>query len=279
MLPLRLDGVAQAGGEVRVGPAVVAGDDVDPAVLHHGDVVEAGDGGGDAAISRLVEDLARHQLHGPVDAHHTDAVVAHRSDDPGDVRSVQIRVHRIGIAVDGIDAVAIVDETIAVVVDTVGVAVRLVAEHVGGEILVVVVDPGIDDGHDDVAATRGDVPGFGGVNVGVVEERDRRVEPPELAIDEARVVGRGLERQAMIRLDVQHVRVVAVLLECLGDGHLRGELDQLQVLDGGELLDGRRPGGRVERVAPDPVAAGAEPHQDLIRGVPRRGAEPWRRTE
>ena len=59
-------------------------------------------------------------------------------------------VHRIGVAVDGRDAVAVVDEAVAVVVDAVAVAVRLVAQHVGGEVLVGVVDPAVDDRHHDV---------------------------------------------------------------------------------------------------------------------------------
>ena len=77
----------------------------------------------------------------------------------------------------------------------------------------------------------------------------------------------------MIRLDVEDVRVLAVLLERLGDGHLRGELDELQILDAGELLDGHRPRRRVERIAACAGAARAEPHQHLVGRMAGRGTE------
>jgi hypothetical protein len=50
-------------------------------------------------------------------------------------------VHRVGVAIDGIDAVAIVDVTVGIRVDQISIAIRVVAEHVGREILVRVIAP------------------------------------------------------------------------------------------------------------------------------------------
>jgi hypothetical protein len=69
-------------------------------------------------------------------------------------------VHRVGVAIDGIDAVAIVDVTVGIRVDQISIAIRVVAEHVGREILVRVIDTGVDHGDHHVARARLDVPGF-----------------------------------------------------------------------------------------------------------------------
>lgn len=60
---------------------------------------------------------------------------------------------------DRIDAVAVVDVTVAVVVEPAVVALGGIHPHVGGEIDTLVVDAGVDDGNDHAGAAGGDVPG------------------------------------------------------------------------------------------------------------------------
>ncbi len=71
------------------------------------------------------------------------------------------------VVVDYIDAVAVIDVAVAVIVISVVVAVERIAKHVGGEVRVIVIDAGIDDGDDDVAAASGDVPGAWPIDVRV----------------------------------------------------------------------------------------------------------------
>src|SRR5207245_9001017 len=71
----------------------------------------------------------------------------------------------VAVCAAGVDAEAVVHLAVAVVVYPVAVAIQLVAEPVRGQVRVSVVDPGVDRGHDAVAAAGRDVPGFGGIDV------------------------------------------------------------------------------------------------------------------
>src|SRR5262249_20320053 len=68
------------------------------------------------------DELARHQLHVPIDAGDADAVVARRPDDAGDVGAVARVVHRVVVVVVEVPADYVVDVPVVVVVDAVGPA-------------------------------------------------------------------------------------------------------------------------------------------------------------
>src|SRR6185436_2055311 len=74
-----------------------------------------------------------HHLDGPVQSGHADAVVAHRANQAGDERAVKksvgrgpcwcipkSNIHRIASAVDYIDAVHVIDVTVAIIINAIG---------------------------------------------------------------------------------------------------------------------------------------------------------------
>ena len=73
------------------------------------------------------------------------------------------------------------------------------------------------------AAARREIPGLRRVDVDVLRE-DRRVQSPQVARDEVRIVRRGLQRHDVIRLDVEHVRGSSVLRDRLRRRRPRGSL-------------------------------------------------------
>ena len=73
-------------------------------------------------------------------------------------------IHRIRVPICHVNTEAVIDVTVAVVIDPVAVAVGRVVKHVGGQVRVSVVDAGIDHGHYGIAAAGGDVPGGGGID-------------------------------------------------------------------------------------------------------------------
>ena len=204
-LAVGVNRVQEALRELLEGPAVVGRHDVHAAVLHPSHVVQAGDPGGDGPDAVGVEHLARHEPDIPAHPGDPDAVVADRPDDPRHVRAVVVVVDRVRVAVDRSNPEAIVDEPVAVVVEAVGVAVGLVAEHVRRQVLVRVVDAGVDDRHHHGRAARREIPGLRGIDVDVLRE-DRRVQPPLVAGEEMRIVRHGLQRHDVIRLGVEHFR-------------------------------------------------------------------------
>src|SRR5262245_50521959 len=104
-------------------PGIVRGDEVHAALLHEREVVEATNGARGVAETEGVEEPARHDLHVPGDTGHADPVVPERADGAGDVRAVIVLVDGIGVAVDRVDAMAVVGMSIAVVIDSIAVAV------------------------------------------------------------------------------------------------------------------------------------------------------------
>ena len=140
-------------GAAAVG--VVRGHDVVAACLLHGHVVVAPDDAGDGPVACSVMRLARQDHDVPVDAGHPDPVVPDGPDRPGGVRAVAGVVDRIGVAVDRIDAIAVVDVSVAVVVHArCAVALSRVEADVRDEVRVVIIDAGIDVGNQDRGVAR-----------------------------------------------------------------------------------------------------------------------------
>ena len=163
--------------------------------------VDGTDGVGHVARAVGVEDPQRHHLARVRDADDADAVVADRGDRARDVRAVAVGVVGQVVVVDEVPAVHVVDVAVAVVVDAVARDLARVRPDVGGEVGVVVLDPGVDDGDDDVGAAGRRVPGRLGVDVGVA----RLVEAPHLR--QARVVGRERGGDDAVGLGVLDARL------------------------------------------------------------------------
>ena len=230
-LHLRVYGVGQCLRKAAAAPGIVGRNDIDAAILHRGNVVETGNGVGEETRSGRVEEFARQNFDVPGDAGDADPVVAHRAYDPGHVRPVTVVVHGIGVSVDGIDAVTIVDMAVAVVVDAVVVAVGRVLKDVRRKILVVVVDTGVDHRNDDVVAPRRDIPGLGGVDIRVDGETGLAgVVEPHLA-GKAGIVRNRIDADDVVGLDVCHIRMLEVgghRLMCL---HPERKLHVMQARD------------------------------------------------
>ena len=267
-----LDGVEQGLGEPAAAPAVAGGNDIDPAVLHELHILEAVDRIGGGTGTRRTQELARHESDGPVDADDPDGVVPDRADRAGHMAAVAGVgvVHGVGIVVGGVDAEAVVHLAVAVVVDPVAVAIRLVAEHVRGQVRMSVVDPGIDHGHDDVAAPRGDVPRLGGVDVRIRDPAvlARVVEAPETA--EARIAGNDLGVDDPVGLRVEDVGTAPVEFDGVFDVHPGGDSHGLKAFDDLEALvrvgADQRVGERLVRRQ----RRGLEPHKNGVRSMAGR---------
>ena len=114
----------------------------------------------------------------PGHARHPDAVVAARGDRARDVRAVPVAVVGLGVAVDEVPAVDVVDAPVAVVVEAVrlapGARLARVRPQVGAEVRVRRVDPGVDHGHRHLRRPGRDVPRLGradGAHVPLVGEQ------------------------------------------------------------------------------------------------------------
>ena len=219
-----VDRVTQGRRQPAAAPAVVGGDDVDAKITSHaGGVVDRRDRSTGAAAPRGVEKLERHDGYLPIDAHHADAVVAHRTDRARHVRAVAVVVHRVGIIIGEVPAHHVVDEAVAVVVDAVAGHLAGIAPGVGREIRVVVVHAGIDDGDNHAARASGRVPRLRRVDIGIDDAARLSgvVEAPELA---ARwIVGSDGGRDREIGLDIAHAcrpcgPAEHVLCRCSGGG-------------------------------------------------------------
>src|SRR5439155_23401303 len=89
-LPVGIDGVVKRLGEPPATPAVVGGDDIHAPVLHHRQIVQAGDRAVRRAGPARVEELAGHELAVPVDAGDPLAIVAYRPDCAGYVGAMLV---------------------------------------------------------------------------------------------------------------------------------------------------------------------------------------------
>src|SRR5439155_21768692 len=165
-LPVRIDGVVKGLRELPATPTIISGNDIHAPVFHHRQIVQAGDRAVRRTGPARVEELAGHELDVPVDAGDPDAVVSHGTDRAGYVGAMLVVIHRVRVVIGEVEPVTVIDKAVAVVIDTVAVAVRR-AEYIRGEVLVVVVDPRVDHADDDAAAASGDVPRLRRVDVRV----------------------------------------------------------------------------------------------------------------
>ena len=96
---------------------------------------------------------------------HANSVSAHSANCPGHMRTVRIVVHRIRIAVKGIDTVNIVNITVAVIINTVSSNFTWVNPRVICKVFMIVVNTRIDNADDHIAITGCNIPCFWCVNI------------------------------------------------------------------------------------------------------------------
>ena len=192
--------------------------EVDHSDAHGAGVVECARDRGVGRASGCVEHAEADEADLPIDAGHRATVVASRADRAGDVGSVthlHVVVTRVVVVVDEVPAVRIIDETVAVIVDVVGLlaatGLTRIRPEVAGKIGMVVIDARVDDRDDHARATGGDIPRFGSIDVGIqgptgTEHRLAGVvQGPEVA--ETVVVGNRVGTVDVVRLDELHTRL------------------------------------------------------------------------
>ncbi len=253
-----------------------------PAVAENGRsggdrVVDTADGIGDRAEARRTQELQREELDIPGHAGHAQRVVADRADRARDVGPVAVVVHRVVVVVAEVPAADVVDEAVAVVVDAVAGDLAGVDPDVVGQVRVGVVDPGVDYRHDDVSASREEIPR---VDSGDVCARYSAGEPRVVQAPlkmESRVVGQRLGLDEEVRLEQLEARVVPVARERLGDRQLpqpqQVGVDALEVSQRASVEGG--PQGLLLR----DVHAGAELDDQLLGSVAGKGRRIGRRSD
>ena len=226
-------GVARGGerGELRIGKAGAAGlavagvDDV--RAVADGVVHAAGDVG-DGAAAGGGENFHGHDLDFPRDAGDGEAVVADGADGAGDVGAV-------AVVVGGAAGLGTVHEARAV-----GVAEsrRRVAPEVGGDVLMVEVHAGIDDGDDDVGRIVNEIPRGGGLDVGPGDAGGLAgvFHRPERAVEELGIVGLGGNVADVIGLDELVAAGGAEARERGGGGVGVVEVDDTEVAEARDFL-------------------------------------------
>src|SRR5207302_7437620 len=95
-------------------------------------VIHAPDGVGNETIARGVQKVARHDLHLPGHSHHADTVVAQGADGAADVRAVAVIVHGIAVVGNGVDAVNIIHETVAIIINPIAGDFARIDPHIAG---------------------------------------------------------------------------------------------------------------------------------------------------
>ena len=270
-LLVSLDGVEQRLRKPAAAPAVVRRDDIDPSLLHELDVLKTVDRIGDVAGARRIQKLARHEANRSVDPDDADAVVPDGANRAGDMGAVVIVVHGVGIVVGGVDSEAVVDLTVAVVIDPVVVAVRRVTEHVRGQVRVGVVDSRVDHGHDDVAAPGREVPGFGGIDVRVREPTGLAhvAQSPEIA--ETWVAGSRLDFDDPVRLRIDDIGKLPVEGDGFLDLHPDWNSHRVKAFDDREVLVRSGAHERVSERLGSGQGRCLEPHENGV------GSVAWRR--
>jgi hypothetical protein len=171
----------------------------------------------------------------------------------------------IAVVVEEVVAVDVVDEAVVVVINAVAGDLAGVDPDVGGEVGMGVIDAGVDDGHDDVAAAGGAVPGLGCVDVGVERAAALSgvVQAPQRA--ELRIVGDLVDLEAVAGNGGHDAGAGAIGGERGLDGDAARQLDLPQT------------GKQRERILED----GAVDHVELARvaGVGAEADENMRRIE
>ena len=211
-----LDRQPQRLGKPAAPPAVAH--DVD---VHHRGVFDRGDGIGRASAAARVQELERHEAHGPVHSRHAEPVVPHGADGARHVGAVEMVVHGVVVAVHEVPAANVVHESVSVVVDVIPGDFRGVDEDVCRQIRMGVIDARIDDGDHDAVAARRDVPCLRRMDVGPGGSAGLTdvVETPE--IGKQRVIRLREGRDHVVGLDEFHGRVIAIACDGVGHGPSR----------------------------------------------------------
>src|SRR5262249_47084256 len=189
---------------------------------------------------------------------HADPVVADGPDRARYVRPVPVVVHRVAVVVDEVIPVHVVNKTVPFVVDAVAGDLARVGPDVRGQVRVVVIDPGVDDRDHHVPAAGADVPGLGGVDVGV-----RRTAALAGVVETVQGAEGGVVRDDVrvddeVRLGERDPALGPEVPEGPGDGDARLQVDAVQT-----AAHGLGPAG--ERGAQG--RGGVEFHQDVAGGV------------
>ena len=263
-LALAVDGVIQCLRIPSPAPTVVRGDDIDAAIFHVGDVVQAGCGVGIPSAPIGPQEFAGHDADGPVDPDHAHTVVPDRADGSGGVRAVTVIVERIAVVVVGVDSMAIVGPAVVVIIRAVDAAIARVLPDVRGQVFVVVINARVDIRDDHAAAARAQVPGFRRVDICV----DRPtllpgvIQPPKLR--ERRVVRADVSVDDVVRFGVKHIGIPLVSSDGFFHRQARWNAHLLEPLDGsvGPQHVGSDPG--VDRLDPSAGNSGSKSDQQLV---------------
>src|SRR6185369_2110212 len=269
-IPLVFDGVVKRLGIASPPPAVVGGDDIDAMVLQVPEVIQAFDGAGGITAAFVVQKFAGDQLDVPVDPDYSGAVVAGRTDGPGDMGAMTVVVDRPGVVAVGIDTVFVVHIAVAVVVEDVARRVGGVDPEIRQQIRTGKhVDTGVDHPDHDIAAAGRDVPRIGDADVGAGDAPGLAgiVHSPELI--EPDVVGECLNVVEIIRLGILDRRITGIATDCLVNSH---SLLQLQVVEalGGKLLHYRSAVPAMKILFGSYVSSRSELDQDFVLPLPLR---------
>ena len=83
----------------------------------------------------------------PTASHHSLAVIAHPGDGAGAMGAMGMHVHRVSVAVEGVEAMYVVEHTVLVIVHTVAGNFPRIGPNVVAQVGMIVVYSGIDHGH------------------------------------------------------------------------------------------------------------------------------------
>ena len=136
-----------------------------------------------------------------------------------------------------IPPVDVIDIAVAVVIDAVSGNLAGVGPDIGGQIRMIDVHTGIDDGHHDIAAAGGHTPGFKRIDVGIigavgpVHILTGVMQPPQAA--KIRVIrGANVGINNIIGFGIFDIRVLQVKLQGFFDVNAFGKLYLLVAVDG-----------------------------------------------
>src|SRR5207248_7144896 len=150
-------------------------------------------------------------------------------------------VGKVAVIIETVAPVAVVNVAIAVIVDSVVVAIGFVSIHIGAEVLVVDIQSGIDEADNKVTAPGRNAPCFERVNIrtrlsrcGTLKKWVRKqnrlpgiVHDPQVV--KIRVIRRTIERLAdVVRLGIQHRWIASVRAQCRIEIDSGSELYKLQ---------------------------------------------------
>jgi hypothetical protein len=95
------------------------------------------------------DELQGHDLDFP---NYTDVleIVGGGANSAGDVRAMPVVVHRVASIENGVNAKDVIDDSVVIVVEIVSSNFVGIAPHLGGQILVIIINAGVDDGDDHV---------------------------------------------------------------------------------------------------------------------------------